>query len=271
MAKESWQPSRKRERTFLDDLFAIYDRMVGKSPTKARLLTIPEWLEKYAWAIARRMVTGTMVENARTWRAAACESMRGEDIYEALQDEMRGPIGIRVRELIAENAKLIRSLPQDVASQVASMIATKAQEGKRVESFEDLVPHVFRWKMRLIARTETSKASTALTQARSESLGIWYFEWFTSEDERVRASHRNMQGVICRWDDLPSPEKLIGEKSTLGRYAPGNCPNCRCGPKPLMRYNQVEWPHKVYSHNRIQFVTLAAFRRRAQIEEPLAA
>jgi hypothetical protein len=37
--------------------------------------------------------------------------------------------------------------------------------------------------------------------------------------------------------------------------------NCRCAPAPLLRYDQVQWPHKVFVHNRIQYISLAAFRR----------
>jgi uncharacterized protein with gpF-like domain len=63
--------------------------------------------------------------------------------------------------------------------------------------------------------------------ARSEDLNLTYFEWDTSQDQRVRPSHRLMSGMLVAWNDLPAPEKLAGIKSTLGKYAPGMCPNCR--------------------------------------------
>jgi hypothetical protein len=76
----------------------------------------------------------------------------------------------------------------------------------------------------------------------------------------VRQSHRKMEGVIVRYSDAPSPEAILGIRSTLGHYHAGNAPNDRCYQEPLMKFSQVSWPHKVYNGNRIQSMTLPAFR-----------
>ena len=115
-------------------------------------------------------------------------------------------------------------------------------------------------RARLIARTETSKATTALTQARAEELDLQWYLWRTSEDQRVRVSHRRMNNVIFNWKSPPAPEKLVGEKSTAGRYHAGNIWNCRCYPEPLLRFDQVPWPHKVFVGGAIRPMTLVAFR-----------
>ena len=264
MKQDSWRPSRRIERSFYEDLLATLRRYFAEHPVEGQgvgLLSASEWLDRYAWQAAQRMITGLLVGHARTWRGAARESMQGQMIYRALQQEMRGPVGRRVRELVKQNAELIRSLPLDVAQQVTAQVNREYQAGERFAAFEQLVPHTIRWKARLVARTETSKASTALTQARAENLGLGWYVWRTSEDARVRPAHRRMDGVLISWNEPPAPERLIGEKNPPAPYQAGNIYNCRCYPEPLVNIRNIRWPHKVYSDGRIQTMTLAAFRQ----------
>jgi uncharacterized protein with gpF-like domain len=248
------------------------------APIAARILQFSEWLDAYAESTARKMVTGVMVANARTWRTAASQSMHGREIFAAMQSEFRGPVGVRFREIVAANAELIRSLPIEIATKVTRLTARRTMEGLRPEAVQEKIAgytnHLARWHSQLIARTETSKASTALTQARSESLNFKFYIWRSSQDSRVRTSHRfmaNQGGIICAWDDPPSPEKLIGERSTLGNYAPGNCPNCRCYPEVLLQLDQVKWPHRVFAHGQVRTMSRTAFGRIAGIAEHVAA
>ena len=112
---------------------------------------------------------------------------------------------------------------------------------------------------KLIARTEVSKTTTALTRARSENLGINWYVWRTALDgDRVRKSHRNMEGVLVRWSEPPSPEKLVGEKD-VGNYHAGNIWNCRCYPEPLLEPDDVRWPHRVYMQGTIQSIAKQKF------------
>jgi SPP1 gp7 family putative phage head morphogenesis protein len=231
----------------------------------ANLSRSPEVLESLALNIAHRMVTQLKVSNTRSWREAAREAGRGREIYEALQTEMETKIGARINELVRENAKLISSIPSDIREQVNGEIQRLQLQGLRPEAVEEYlrkrVPQITRSRAWLIARTETSKAATALTQARSEDLGVEWAQWVTSEDSRVRPSHRNLNKVLMRWDDPPQPEALIGEKSTLGKGVAGNFPNCRCSMLPLISLDVIRWPCRTYRAGRIQYMTRAAFQR----------
>jgi hypothetical protein len=71
-----------------------------------------------------------------------------------------------------------------------------------------------------------------------------------------------MAGVLVHWDDPPAPEILAGEKSE-GHYDAGDIYNCRCSAEPLLRYDQVAWPAKVYHGGVVRRMTLAQFRRLA--------
>lgn len=232
-----------------------------------------EVLESLATPIARRMVTQIKVSNARSWREAATKASRGREIFEALQHEMETGVGRRVRELVAENAKLISSIPAAMREEVDNEIARLQIQGLRPEVVADYlrkrVPQITRAKAALIARTETSKASTAFTRARSEDLNIHWYQWISVKDQRVRPSHRLMDHVLVNWDDPPSPEKLAGIPSTLGNYAPGGAPNCRCDALPVISLDTISWPSKVYRQGSItrmtrgQFAILSGMRKAA--------
>src|ERR1700691_3968331 len=80
--RSDWQPAARASQQYEHDLLAILKSIFGDSPTlegvTARILSHGEFLEKYALQAALRMISGRYVANARTWRAAARESMRGE-------------------------------------------------------------------------------------------------------------------------------------------------------------------------------------------------
>ena len=268
MNSDSFKPRRNIEQQFASDVLSYVSRVLNAPATggvPAHLLNDFSFLDQWAWQAASRMVTGLLTLGQRTWRNAASASGQGSRIYAALQHELHGPVGRRARQLIAENALLIRSLPEEVRVNVARRVAREEYAGERAEAIEELIPHVTRVKARLIARTETSKASTALTRARAENLGLQWYVWRTSKDQRVRPSHKLMNGVLVAFTDAPSPEALLGIKSTLGFYNAGDAPNCRCYVEPLIHLGQVGWPHRAYYGGRIQAVTLAKFRTLANL------
>lgn len=275
-----WKPVRRTQLEYERDIFRLLkafmpssenpDVLAGSLAALSMNPAFAEWARK----IASQMAMGALERNARSWRAAARKSMRGRKIYEALQDELHGPVGARISHLVLENASLIRSLPVKVAQQVTHVASQYQQQGMRAEDVSrallKALPGIGRQKAKLIALTETAKAETAVTQSRAEDLGISYFEWRTSEDSRVRKSHRHMDKVLVAWSDPPSPEKLVGEKSTLGDYLPGGAPRCRCIALPLVSLNEVRFPKRVYAHGLIQTMTRAQFENLSGIRRVAA-
>lgn len=220
------------------------------------------FLESFATTLAQQMITGIAANNARNWRQAASESLRGKQIYQMLQSELRGHVGGRVDALVRENAKLISSVPQDVAQMLTKHIQEQQAAGVRSEQIiKQLAPKLknfARYKIALIARTEVAKADTAITRARAEDIGLNWYQWQTSEDSRVRVSHRKMDLVLINWNDAPSPERLVGEKSQ-GHYHAGNIYNCRCVALPLVSLDEIQFPAKVYIGGQIKRLTRNQF------------
>jgi len=225
---------------------------------------ILDYFNRAAETIASRMATQIKVENARSWKAAARAGSQGQAVYGALQREMETGIGARVDEIVRENAQLISSIPEQLRESVNIEIARLQQEGWRPEKMarylRQRIPQLTRTRAALIARTETSKSATALTRARAEDLGLEWYEWATSEDARVRPSHRHMDKVLVNWNDPPNPERLIGENVKHGPYHAGQIYYCRCDSYPVLRLNNLAWPHKVYAGGRIALLTLGRFK-----------
>jgi SPP1 gp7 family putative phage head morphogenesis protein len=214
--------------------------------------------------VAGSMVTAVQTDQGRTWRQAAAKGTRGRSIYLTLRQGLTPQMRLAMERQMTENAALISRTPLDVAQYVVNEIREKAFEGLRASAITDLLlesfPLASQNRINTIARTETSKASTMLTMAQSEDLGIQWYQWRTSEDSRVRSSHSHMDDVLVRWSTPPSPEKLIGERS-VGKYHAGNIYNCRCYPEPVIDWEYVNWPHRVYMDGTIRRMTKTQFMR----------
>ncbi|MCM1168044.1 MAG: NINE protein [Ruminococcus sp.] len=109
-------------------------------------------------------------------------------------------------------------------------------------------------------RVVTAPSQTSQIKARSKALGVGWYTWQTSQDERVRPSHKNMQGVLVNWNDPPSPEALIGEKS-CGKYHAGDGNGCRCYPEPVVELKYLRFPVKVYHKGKIKKMTREEFNK----------
>ena len=229
-------------------------------------------LEASDW-LARRMIFKVNESNAKTWRQAAAKHSQSRRLYTLLQREMKGATGARVSALVRENAAYISSLPLIQAQVLVGEIQRAEAMGARPETIAKMAaarfPKLLKSRVNLIARTETQKTSTALTRARSEDVGAQFYIWETSRDgDRVRLSHRNMQGVVVPWSDPPDPEALVHEKSTLGHYAVGCAPNCRCTPVVVLTLDDISFPARVYHTGGIHQMTKRQFKQRfADLEE----
>lgn len=225
--------------------------------------------------LAKRMVFEVSKKNYRTWREAAARTTHSRQLHAYLQAEMAGPTGARVHQLVRENAKLISSVSIEAAEVLTREVIAAQHNGARPGTVSKMMkkrfPELLRNRTNLISRTETAKASTALTQARCERLAIDWYQWETSEDQRTRKSHKAMHGVIVPWSSAPSPELLVGEKSQ-GHYNAGEIYNCRCLIIPILTLDDITFPARVYWSGKVTTMTKQQFRKIAiGLEERQAA
>ncbi|WP_186650004.1 minor capsid protein [Fluviispira vulneris] len=76
-----------------------------------------------------------------------------------------------------------------------------------------------------LARDQVSGFDGETTMILQNEIGVKKFIWQTCRDERVRPTHRELEGRECDWNDLP---KIAGET-----VWPGSQYNCRCTAKPI--------------------------------------
>ena len=266
MKKDDWKTTRLLQDSFLDtlskltDLFHYIAFSAGDDKEKyindMRNFQNSEPFNSFVYSAVRRMVTPIAVQNMRTWRMAAKKATKNPSLYRMLMSEINQGLKSDIEMQIEENANLIKTLPTDVAKKVAKDISDMALKGMRASEIAKVIREqtdkYSRASAKLIARTEVSKTTTALTKARCDNLDLHWYVWRTMEDgDRVRKSHRIMEGVLVNWNEPPSPEALAGEKS-VGNYHAGNIWNCRCYPEPLIEIDDISWPHKVYTNGKIQ-------------------
>ncbi len=130
---------------------------------------------------------------------------------------------------IAENANLIKTIPEDYLNKVEqaifrNMTAGASEFGLQREIF--IIQRKTLARAKFIARDQTAKTNAAITQARQEALGVEEYVWVTSMDERVRDSHKRKNGKRFRWDD---PPKDTGH--------PGTDYNCRCNSRAVVKFD----------------------------------
>ena len=227
----AFSPSRTAEKRYARQLKSVAGQirhiLATSSPADAeRLLReYDKVLEPWARQTAATMMAGVQRKNAQAWRAVA--GRMGRD----MRALMGAPgVGAAVQAAIADNVSLIRSLVVGAADDVAELIRESLVTGTRAEDLAARIAEigeVSEKRARTIARTEVSKAGTALTRARAESIGSEGYIWRTAGDADTRDSHRAMEGVFVRWDSPPTLDGMTGHA--------GDVPNCRCYPEPVLR------------------------------------
>lgn len=265
-----WKPQRRIELDYqklLYDLFAKSTTAIITSRRRDAIMSMANkivnsyWFKDFARSAAYRMITMSRNDTAKSWREAARQSSKGRQIFEALKRETDQD---RVfQQLLSRNMYYIKSAPLEMAERISKHVAEAQIAGRRpeqiAEELQEMYPEMTKAKAKLIARTESAKASAELVQARAQRLGYNWYVWKTSEDQRVRGSHKHMDKVICSYDDPPNPEKLRGERS-YGNYNPGEIFNCRCYASVLFDVDDISFPHKVCYNGRISYMTKKQFK-----------
>lgn len=83
-------------------------------------------------------------------------------------------------------------------------------------------------KARFLARQETSLLMSSFRENKYKQSGITKYKWSTSNDVRVRQSHKDANGKVFSWDNPPA----VGYNGE--RNHPGEDFNCRCVAIPIL-------------------------------------
>lgn len=151
--------------------------------------------------------------------------------------------GHDVLNFLSERENLMR----DVAKEVHGTILTTLEEGlQKGESTAELAARVrgacngiANERAVMVAATETGAAYGRARHAAIEGLDIPYKQWLSAQDDRVRDTHRRIDGTVVSYDEpFHVPTKDGGEDLMMhpcdSNGSAGNCIHCRCVELPMM-------------------------------------
>ena len=190
-------------------------------------------IEPWARRTAADMLHGAAMADKRRWQAMS-ESMGGSMRAMLKKVGNASPTGAAYNRLLDDQVHLIKSMHTDQAERVheivreAHLTSIRANDTARIvrELWLKTGTQAGKAKAQLIARTESSRAASSLTQVRAESIGSKGYIWRTIKDTDVRKSHRELDGTYIPWDSPPTTDNLTGHA--------GCVPNCRCYPEPVL-------------------------------------
>lgn len=122
----------------------------------------------------------------------------------------------------AENLALIKSLPENMTARLRGVMMKAFHEGAGLRDLTKLVRETTgagEKRAELIARDQIGKLNGQLAEMRQTSIGVEEYIWRTSQDERVRPTHRVRNGKTYKWSDKG--------------IRPGSEIRCRCNAEPI--------------------------------------
>jgi SPP1 gp7 family putative phage head morphogenesis protein len=206
--------------------FVEKGKAISVAQLNAALSKYSEALRPWAQTVAQRLIADIAQRDSRAWGELARE-MGG-----TLKRELKNsPIGKTVRQLMDEQVDLITSLPLHAAQRVQKLALENMATGARAKAIQKEILRtgkVTESKAMTIARTETTRAVTAMVESRAQFVGSEGYIWRTAGDGDVRPLHRKLNGKFIKWSEPP----VAGESGE--RAHAGAIYNCRCWPEPVL-------------------------------------
>jgi len=156
-------------------------------------------------------------------------------------------LGDLLSSMVETNVDQITDLKESSRKRVIDLInnSLTGQESKSptlAASIREAFNGVTANEARFIARDQTQRAINGMNRFRQERTGIKKYKWVTSADKRVRASHKQMNGLEVNWKTgrilttvLSKKRGLAGKnvKNVAGGHI-GQDYQCRCTASPIL-------------------------------------
>lgn len=130
----------------------------------------------------------------------------------------------QVEGFTKKNVKLITKVGRDTKKRVEAIVVDSIAKGRSYEALSERLQDdmgIGQRRAVLIARDQTGKLYGQINAERQRELGITRFTWRTSNDNRVREEHAELEGETFEYANPPS-EGL-----------PGEAIQCRCYAEPV--------------------------------------
>lgn len=253
----------KSYRRALRKLLGVLRKTVVEDLYPPLRFILEESQENYApdaWRYVLNQVTDRIFTTIEPFKAQAAQeiAITGLQItnYNAKQfsQSLRQGLGIdlfaqnpwlrtQLESFSEQSTSLINTLTENEIEDIKQVVLRGVTNGDRFTQTAQNIQKRFEISSRhakMIARDQTAKLNSSLARLRQEEVGIKTFIWQTSGDDRVRKSHKVLDGMECSWNDdsiyRKPGETTWRKKSSIGgaEYQPGQDFQCRCVSIPIM-------------------------------------
>jgi len=227
----------EREGMRRDDIFdilgitkAIFDRILREFERKAvTFFGLDKKIENLA-NLTQKLST-------REWKRVVHKTL-GIDIME---DYYKGEFFRNNLKLwVQKNVDLITSIPQDTLGKMKSIVEEGYLSGRHNTAIAKEIQEAYgieKHRAQFIARDQMANLNAEITKTQQEDAGVVEYVWSTSDDERVRKSHRELDGTRQNWSDPPIVDARTGR-----RAHPGEDYQCRCVALPVFNLPGLDLP-----------------------------
>ncbi|WP_051919229.1 phage head morphogenesis protein [Basilea psittacipulmonis] len=129
-----------------------------------------------------------------------------------------------MHEALQDNVSLISSIASKYYDDIEKHVNKAVLNGTLNRDLSKIIQErydVSKSRANLIARDQSAKLNSTLSQAQAQACGVTQYRWHTSKDSRVRESHAVLDGKVFSYDNPPS----VGN--------PGQDFQCRCVALPI--------------------------------------
>lgn len=149
-------------------------------------------------------------------------------------DVFSGDQGVaeHLEAFVSANVQSVLGLTDSAQRRLHGIVLQGARQGQRYDTVAKQIRaelQVSERRAANLARDQLGSLNAELTQLRQVGLGIKRYKWVTSRDERVRKSHRLLDGTTQEWGKPPIVNPATGE-----RGHPGQPRRCRCTPTAVV-------------------------------------
>lgn len=130
---------------------------------------------------------------------------------------------------VSDNVDLITTVPKNMLGEMRQIMIDGYKNGALPKDLAEKIQDAYgmsKAHAQFIARDQMAKLSAQITEKEHRDAGVTRYKWSDSGDERVRESHRRLNGHVFSYDNPPETDG--------GRHCnPGQDFNCRCVAIPV--------------------------------------
>jgi uncharacterized protein with gpF-like domain len=160
-------------------------------------------------------------------------------------DVVSGAVADVTKAAVKQNVALIKSIPAKYFEQIEGEVMRSIQTGRGMADLQPAIEGIgatTKKRAALIARDQTSKATTAINKARMNGLGIRKFEWLHSAGEKhpreLHITDHSAGGLNHGIFEINNPPVI--DERTGERGLPGQLINCKCRMIPVISFEATE-------------------------------